>query len=72
MTKLVLNADLVEILPTLTDDVLIVDANGKLLGSFITAEHMRPRVSNEELRRLADAKEKGITTAELLASLEKR
>jgi hypothetical protein len=70
--QIVLSADLVTILPALTEDVLIVDADGKLVGSFITADHMQSRTSPDELRRRASLKEKGITTAELLASLEKR
>jgi hypothetical protein len=70
MQQIVLNAELHTILPTLTEDVLIVDTNGKRVGAFITAEHMIPPITEEELRRRKSTPGKSLTTAELLQMLE--
>ena len=70
MQKVPLDLELHSTLPTLTDAVLIVNEKGRIVGSFTPICLMEPPISDEELRRRANAKEKGITTAELLARLE--
>lgn len=72
MPKIVLNAEMLSQLPTLTATTLIVDENGNWVGLFTPAAKLQPAISDEELQRRANSKEKGISTAELLASLEKR
>ena len=70
MQKVILNAELHTVLPTLTEDVLIMDENGKRVGMFVTADHMIPPISKEELERRKNAKGKNVTTSELLQMLE--
>lgn len=70
MKKIDLGPELHTILPTLTEDALIVDANGNRIGAFITAEHMIPPITEEELRRRKSTPGKSVTTAELLQMLE--
>ncbi len=71
MQKLVLSPELYKVLPTLTDDVLIVDDSGKRVGVFITAEHMIPPITEEERQRRKSNPGKSVTTAELLQMLER-
>lgn len=70
MQKVPLTPDLYSTLPNLTDAVLIVNDKGRIVGSFTPIRLMEPEHDEEELRRLVNSKEKGITTAELLARLE--
>ncbi len=72
MEKLPLDAELHAKLPSLNSRALIVDANGKIMGMFTPVALMRPPMSEEELQRRKNSTEKRLTTAELLASLEKR
>jgi hypothetical protein len=72
MQKLVLNAELHTILPTLAEETLIVDENGKLVGMFRPVALMRPPISEEELQRRKSMPGKRVSTAELLQMLEQR
>jgi hypothetical protein len=68
-----LNAELLSRLPTLNVVTYIVDEMGKPFGIYtpIPAWKLEPRISDEELLRRSNSAERGITTAELLAMLEK-
>ena len=72
MLNLAINAELRSLLPTLKEAVMIVDENGKFVGSFTPISLMMPPpMSREEIQRIMNSTEKRLTTAELLASLEK-
>jgi len=76
MTKLILDASVVEKLPHLTDVVQLVTADGKPIGTFYPSPiptgwvPIGPELSEEELERRFNSGEKRYTTAELLKHLE--
>jgi hypothetical protein len=72
MTRLILDASALTILPKLTESVELLDASGKTLGQFHPApRRVDPRVSEEELRRRVQDGG-GRPLADILADLEKR
>jgi hypothetical protein len=71
-----MDANLPEKLPGLVQPVGFCDASGRVLGRYFPrldpAEYnLEPQISREELQRRKQLKEKGYTTAEVLAHLEK-
>jgi len=73
MSKLIANAEMLSKLASVDKETMIVDGKGNLLGLFTPAEKTPPRLEppiTEELLRQAASKERGITTAELLAKLD--
>jgi hypothetical protein len=77
MPKITLDETLSSTLHELTDEVELCDPSGRVLGRFIPKidmsewEPISPDVSEEELDRRQNSKEKRYTTAEVLAYLEK-
>jgi hypothetical protein len=77
MTRIIIDANLPNVLPSLTQAVELCDASGRVLGQFIPKfdmsewEPVSPDVSDEELDRRAALNERTYTTAEVLAHLEK-
>lgn len=77
MPKIVIDAALRGQLQAITQPVELCDDSGRVLGRFVPAvelsqgDRVGPQVSDEELRRRSQAKEKYYTTAEVLAYLEK-
>ena len=77
MTRVIVDANLPNVLPGLTEAVELCDPSGRVLGQFIPKfdmsewEPVSPEVSDEELDRRAASNERTYTTAEVLAHLEK-
>jgi hypothetical protein len=73
MSKRVLNADLLAKLPAVTAETMIVNEQGRILGTFLPIEpaKLEPKISQEELDRRSKSNEKRYTTAEVLKHLEK-
>jgi hypothetical protein len=77
MTQIIVDATLPIKLISLTQPVDLCDTQGRVLGRFIPKidlsqyEPLEPQVSDEELMRRAQSKEKTYTTAEVLEHLRK-
>jgi hypothetical protein len=77
MTQIILDAGVSTQLHNLAQTVELCDPSGQVLGRFVPLidlsewEPLSPDVSEEELDRRAQSKEKRYTTAEVLACLEK-
>jgi hypothetical protein len=73
MPRLILNSDLLAKLPTVTSETMIVNEQGKILGTFLPIDplDLEPKVSEEELDRRSKSNEKRYTTVEVLQYLEK-
>ncbi len=73
MSKLVLNADLLEKLPALTAETMIVNEQGRILGTFLPVgpAKLEPKISQEELDRRSKSNEERYTTGEVLKHLER-
>ena len=77
MTQIILDAGVSTQLHNLSKTVELCDPSGQVLGRFVPLidlsewEPLSPDVSEEELDRRAQSKEKRYTTAEVLAHLEK-
>jgi hypothetical protein len=77
MSRITLDASMVGKYDHLPGPVEVCDPSGRVLGQFMPKidlsdwEPMSPPASEEELNRRMNSKEKGYTTAEVLAYLEK-
>ncbi len=76
MTRLTVDATLLEMLATLTEPVELCDAAGNVLGQYFPkvppAEHaLEPQISREEIERRKKAHEATYSTSEVLARLGK-
>ena len=76
MTKLIIDATLLEKLPGLVSPVELCDADGRVLGRYFPrldpAEYdLEPQISEEERQRRLNSNEKRYTTAEVLEHLRK-
>ncbi|MBI1900237.1 MAG: hypothetical protein HYS13_03860 [Planctomycetia bacterium] len=76
MTRVIVDANLPSVLPSLTETVELCDPSGRVLGQFIPKfdisqwEFDSPEPTEEELDRRAASNERTYTTAEVLAHLE--
>ena len=71
MTDIILDSVLVTKLENAMDDVTLRGPDGRVLGRFIPAARCEPQISEEELTRREQETEDTLTTAEVLAYLEK-
>jgi len=77
MTQIILDANISSKLTEANRSVELCDPTGRVLGRFVPLidlsvwEPLSPEISEEELNRREQAKEKRYTTAEVLAHLEK-
>ena len=77
MTQITLDASVSRQLNGVIHAVELCDPSGQVLGRFVPLidrsewEPLSPDISEEELDRRANSKEKRYTTAEVLAHLEK-
>jgi len=77
MTEIILDASICTQFDNLTHPVEVCDQSGRVLGRFVPLvdmsewEPVSPDISEEELERRANSKEKRFTTAEVIAHLEK-
>ena len=77
MTQIILDASVSSQLHEVSRPVELCDPSGRVLGRFVPLidlsewEPLSPDISEEELDRRANSKEKRYTTAEVLAHLEK-
>ena len=77
MTQIILDAGVSNKLTGVIHPVELCDPSGRVLGRFVPSidlsewEPLSPDISEEELDRRANSKEKRYTTAEVLAHLEK-
>ena len=77
MTRITIDAKLAEKLRQHGSRAELCDENGNTVGNFVPEidlaewEPASPGVSEEELQRRANSNEKGISTAGLIARLEK-
>ena len=75
MTRLIIDETLRAKLHNLTQTLILCDETGQVFGHFVPAvdlsqwEPVSPGISDEELRRRAQSKERRYTTAEVLARL---
>ena len=78
MNQIKIDADLPNKLRNLQHSVELCDEAGLVIGRFLPVldpkkfSPLEPQVSNKELRRREQAKERRYSTAEVLAHLEKR
>ena len=75
MTSLIVDLSLPDKLRSLVHPVKLCDASGRVLGHFFpqldpSEYNLEPQVSQEELQRRQQSKEKTYTTAEVLAYLK--
>jgi hypothetical protein len=77
MTRITIDAKLAETLRQHGTGAELCDEEGNTVGRFVPEldlaewEPASPGISEEELHRRANSNEKGITTAELIARLER-
>lgn len=77
MSRITIDASLVSQFNNVQGPVEVCDPTGKVLGRFLPKvdlsewEPMSPGISDEELLRRKNAKEKNYSTVEVLAYLEK-
>jgi hypothetical protein len=76
MSQFILDANSLQMLPTLTQPVDLCDSSGRVLGRFVPKidlsewEIVGQEVSAEELRKREESGQKRYSTAEVIAHLE--
>jgi hypothetical protein len=76
MTRLILDDALKAKLHNLTEPLELCDPSGRVLARVVPhydpdEYDLEPKISQEEIERISASEEKGFTTAEVLAYLEK-